>query len=144
MEGDAVNRWLILVATVAVDLAALTMGAWWVIVLTGLVVGVAVPGRAAFTAMIAGTVAAGAASLVWQGGARTLDIADLTGAIALNTRGLGWAVLAVTLVYIALLALAGGWLGAAARRAVAGVRPAPAEPTEPSTDPLVDRKDEHV
>ncbi|GAA3816026.1 hypothetical protein GCM10022226_40960 [Sphaerisporangium flaviroseum] len=144
MEGDAVNRWPILVATLAVDLIALSLGWWWVIPLTGLAVAAAVPGRAAFTAMLAGTLMAGAASLVWQGGARTLDVADLTGAIALNTRGLGWAVVAATLVYIVLLAVAGAWLGAAVRRAGAGIRATGVADVEPVTEPLEERKDQHV
>jgi len=131
---------LVAAAVAALDLACLSLGWWWVIVLAGLAVAVALPGRRPLSALLLGTVAASAVSLAWQGGARTLDVADLTGAIALNTRGLGWPVVAATLVYTLLLALAGAWLGAAARRVRADIRSGRAIRPEP-----VDTKeDEHV
>ncbi|NUP77248.1 MAG: hypothetical protein HOV96_06840, partial [Nonomuraea sp.] len=98
------KRPVLLMAAVAVlDLACLSFGWWWAVALAGLAVAVAAPGRRPLLALLAATLAAAAVSLVWQGGARTLDVADLTGAMALNTRGLGWAVIAATLAYTLLL-----------------------------------------
>ncbi|GGS82808.1 hypothetical protein ACFFV7_45350 [Nonomuraea spiralis] len=139
------KRQALLAAAVTVaDLAGLSLGWWWVIPLAGLVVGAAAPVRRPVPALLAATAVAGAASLVWQGGARTLDAADLAGAMALNARGLGWVVVAVTLVYTLLLALAGAWIGGAARRLGADVRSGRAARLGPGSGSLDTKEDEHV
>lgn len=139
------KRLALLAPAVAVlDLACLSIGWWWAIALVGLLVAVVAAGWRPLSALLLGTLAAVAVSLIWQGGARTLDVADLTGAMALNTRGLGWVVIAATLVYTLLLALTGAWLGAAARRVRADIRSGqPAQP-EPGAGSLDTKEDEHV
>jgi hypothetical protein len=139
------KRLVLLAAVVAVlDLACLSLGWWWAIAVVGLAVAAVAAGRRPLSALVLGTLAAAAVSLVWQGGARTLDVADLTGAMALNTRGLGWAVIAATLAYTLLLVLTGAWLGAATRRVRADIRSGqPARP-EPGAGSLDTKEDEHV
>lgn len=107
-----------LAGTAVVDFAALAFGWWWITIVVGLVVAVLRPGTAAVLALLAGTLLGWIGSLLWQGGSRYGEVADVAGAMALQARGMGWLVLAVTLVYAALLALTGAWLGAAARRLV--------------------------
>ena len=111
----------VVLATAIVDFAGLSLGWWWVTVLTAAVVAGAIRGRAGVAALLAGTVLAWAGALSWQSGGRTIDVANLVGAMAFNGRGLGWVVLIVTFLYAVLLALAGAWLGAAARRVVVEV-----------------------
>jgi uncharacterized oligopeptide transporter (OPT) family protein len=119
MEVDLMKAWLapgVSALTAAVDLTALLLGWWWATFVAAAVAAGLLVGKRIVAAVLVGTLVAWGISLPAQAGARTIDVADLVGALALNTRGLGWLVIVVTLVYALLLALAGTWLGAAARR----------------------------
>jgi hypothetical protein len=118
------------------ELGANSRGLWWVTVLAGVVVGVAAGARYVL-ALAVGTVLAWGVGIVLESGSRTVDIAGVVSAMALGARGLGWAVVVLTLVYAVLLALAGCWLGAAARRLLVGYRgeePARTETVAASTE----------
>jgi hypothetical protein len=112
----------VVLATAVVDFAGLSLGWWWVTTLTAVAVAVAVRGRAGLAALLVGTMLGWAGALLWQSGSRTVEVANLVSAMAFNSRQHGWVVLIVTFTYAVLLALAGAWLGAAARRVVAGAR----------------------
>jgi hypothetical protein len=122
----------VLAATAIVEFGTLGLGWWWIAPLAGLAVAAVLPGRWPVAAVAAGTVLAWTASLLWQSEGRALDVADLVGAMALNARGLGWAIVAVTLLYAVLLTLTGAWLGAAARRFAAARRARRAAEPEPA------------
>jgi hypothetical protein len=123
----------VLVGAAVIEFGGLALGWWWVTAVVGLLVAAIAPGRAAVFALICGTLLGWAGALLWQSGSRLRDVADLVGAIALRARGMGWAVLAVTLAYAVLLALAGAWTGAAARRLV---RDRTVDADEPEARPL--------
>lgn len=121
-----------------VEFGAGSVGLWWVTFALGLVAGVLAGGRY-LAALTIGTVLAWAVGILVESGSRTFDVAGVVSALALNARGLGWLIVVITIVYSALLVLAGCWLGAAARHLFTGYRrdDAPvagqAELTEPST-----------
>lgn len=138
-----------LLATALVNLGGLALGWWWVTVLTALAVAALVRGAAMVAAVVAGTLLAWGAALLWQSGGRTVDVANFVGAMAFNGRGLGWVVLIVTFAYAVLLALAGAWLGAAGRRVVVEFRANKAKAPEPVESVLAEQEDrieeeEHV
>ncbi|GAB2813244.1 hypothetical protein [Lentzea nigeriaca] len=107
---------VIAVAVAALDAAALLVGWWWVTVLVAAVAVYRFAGKRVLLAVLAGTVVAWGASMAAQAGSQLGAVADLVAAMALNGRGLGWVVIVVSLVYALLLALAGSWVGGAARR----------------------------
>lgn len=120
--------WLaaILIGAVVIALAN-HRGWWWLTVLIGVLVGLGLRG-----ARMTISVALLAALLGWGGDlalqARSVDIVGAAGVVAAIlglSRGAGAVVIGVALLFAALLALGGVWLGAAFRRAVvAFVRPA--------------------
>jgi hypothetical protein len=126
MEVDVRNAGLLLGLTAAVDAGALLLGWWWVTFVAAAVLVGLLPGKRIVAAVVVGALLAWGLSLYGQAGSRIGDVGDLVGALALNTRGLGPLVIALTLGYALLLALAGTWLGAAARRLIAATK-APAE-----------------
>lgn len=118
------------VVTVLVELGALNLGWWWVTVLVGLAVAVALRGLAALGVLLVGTLLAWAGAMLWQSGSRTGDVADLLGAIIFNSQGMGWLIMIITFCWAALLALVGAWVGAAVRRTVVARRTAAATSVE--------------
>ncbi|HEY0449147.1 hypothetical protein [Actinophytocola sp.] len=108
--------------TAAVTIAGLWVGGWWPTVVIAAVVTVMWAGKRACVAMLGGTVVAWVALGFWQSGSRVLDVADLVGELALDQRGLRWVVVALTVLYAAVLALAGAWVGGAVRRLVVASR----------------------
>jgi hypothetical protein len=119
------SRVLIAVAVlvVIVEFLGNNLGLWWITLAVGVAVGLVLR-RGALAGLLLGTLAAWALGILTQAGGQTLGIARVVSAFALNTSGLGWAVLALTFVYALLLALCGTWIGAAARRASGSRRPA--------------------
>ncbi|SFR29117.1 hypothetical protein SAMN04488564_11741 [Lentzea waywayandensis] len=107
---------IVAVAVAALDAAALLVGWWWVTALVAALVVYRFAGKRVLLAVLAGTAVAWGASMVAQAGTRMSAVGDLVAAMALNTRGLGWAVVGVSLVYALLLALAGSWVGGVVRR----------------------------
>ncbi|MCP2200994.1 hypothetical protein [Lentzea flava] len=107
---------LIIAAVAALDAAALLVGWWWVTILVAALTVFRFAGTRVLLAVLAGTVVAWGASMAAQAGSQLGAVADLVAAMALNNRGLGWVVIVVSLVYALLLALAGSWIGGAARR----------------------------
>lgn len=126
-------------AVLVLDLAGLAAGWWWVAAPVAAVAALLIRGRLAAAAQIAAAVLAWAVDLALVAGRDTGRIAGLVGAVALGTAGQGWLALTATGVLALLLALAGGWLGAAVRRTLPSrpraevpVSPAPQEAAEPA------------
>jgi hypothetical protein len=109
-----------------------SLSLWWITLLVGIATGWLRPRRGT-VALAAGTILGWGAGILVESGGRTLDIAGVVSALALSARNLGWLIITITLVYAVLLALAGSWLGAAARRMVAAYRRGEAAP-QPEED----------
>ena len=117
-------RTVLIAAAVAVlDAAGLLAGWWWVTVAVAALAVYRFAGKRVLLAVLAGTALAWGLSMLAQAGSRLGAVADLVAAMALDTRGAGWVVIVVTLVYALLLALAGSWIGGVVRR-VSQSRPA--------------------
>lgn len=109
-----------------------SLSLWWVTLLAGIAAGW-VGRRGAIVALTAGTVLAWAVGILLESGSRTFDVGGVLFAMAFNARSLGWTVVIVAVIYAVLMALAGAWLGGAARRIVGAYRGGPATTDEAGT-----------
>jgi len=98
-----------------VELGAGALGLWWVTVLVGVAVGASTLRRRLW-ALLAGTAVGWVAGILLQSGGKTIQIGGVVSAEIFNARSLGVLILVVAVIYAFLLALAGAWIGAAARR----------------------------
>jgi hypothetical protein len=122
------------VVLTAVDWIGTSQGWWWVLLLASMVLG-AVVGRWRALLIAAATAAAswGAILIIVATEGSVPRIAQVAGALAGLSNGAGPVVIAVTVLFAALLGAAGGWLGVAARRVVRPV----ARPVAPvAADPV--------
>jgi hypothetical protein len=101
-----------------VELGAGALGLWWVTVLVGVAVGASTLRRRLW-ALLAGTAVGWVAGILLQSGGKTIQIGGVVSAEIFNARSLGVLILVVAVIYAFLLALAGAWIGAAARRLTA-------------------------
>jgi len=119
------TRWRVLtamaIAIAVIQLVGNSFGLWWIALGTGIAAGL-LRRRGAIAGLAIGTVVAWGAGIIAQSGGQTLGIAGVVSALTLGARALGWVIVALAVVYALLLALAGAWLGAAARRATYGHR----------------------
>jgi hypothetical protein len=118
------RRGLLPLAILTVGLAEFAgniLGLWWLTFALGIAAGW-LGGRRYLGALYAGTVLGWAVGVLLQSGDRTLDVAGIVSAMVLGARGLGWLIVVIMLVYAVLLASAGAWLGASARRLVLAYR----------------------
>ncbi len=109
-----------------------SLSLWWITLLAGIAAGW-VGRRGALVALTAGTVLAWAVGILLESGSRTFDVGGVLFAMAFNARSLGWTVVIVAVIYAVLMALAGAWLGGAARRITQAYRGEPATPDEAGT-----------
>jgi hypothetical protein len=129
-----------------VELGAGALGLWWVTAVVGGVVGASTLRRRLW-ALMAGTAVGWLVGILLQSGGQTIQIGGVVSAEVLNARSLGWLIVVVAVVYAFLLALAGAWIGASARRLIARdrARSALAEPVavpDPAAEPEEARKAE--
>jgi hypothetical protein len=109
-----------------VELGGNALGLWWLTFVVGIAAGW-LGGRRYLGALVAGTLLGWTVGILLQSGGRTLDVGGFVSAMVLGAKGLGWVIVVITLVYALLVASAGAWLGAAARRLVLGSRGRAAE-----------------
>lgn len=128
--------------TAVLEAGGLVLGWWWATVAVAAVVAIACRGGRVLLAVVAGTLVAWAALVLWASDGRFGAVADLVGALAFDRRGTAWAVIAVTALYAVVLALAGAWAGAAVRRRFLPAHPdaaaagSSADPERPAADPV--------
>lgn len=103
-------------ATVVVESVGLSLGWYAIAVLAGIAVGLVV--RNGWITFGATTVLTWTALMLWHSDGQIMAIADLVGTMLTGQRGVGWLILVVTYLLALGSALAGVWLGAAARRTV--------------------------
>lgn len=109
------------VVVAAVDFLGLLPGWWWLTSVVAFLAALLLRGAAAFWWMVLGSLVGWTAMLLWHGGSDIPRIASLVGELAVNTSGLGWAVVVLTYLLVLLLALTAGWLGSQLRRVVTPV-----------------------
>lgn len=110
------------IAAAALDFLGLLPGWWWLTSVVAFLAVLLLPGAAVFWWTVLGSLVGWTAMLLWHGGGDLGRIADLVGELALNAKGLGWAVISLTYLLALLLALTAGWLGGQVRRLVGGSR----------------------
>jgi hypothetical protein len=98
-----------------VELGANALGLWWVTVLIGIAAG-AVRARRRILGLLAATALGWAVGIVLSSGSETFQIGGEVTAEVFNARAIGWSLIIIAVLYAFLLALAGAWVGAAARR----------------------------
>jgi CBS domain containing-hemolysin-like protein len=105
----------VVLITALVELGAGFLGLWWVTVLAGVLLGASTL-RHRILALLAATAIAWIAGILLESGSLTFQIAGVVSAEVFNARALGWMIVVLTAGYALLLALAGAWIGGAARR----------------------------
>jgi hypothetical protein len=128
--------YVVALSVAAADYLALFPG-WWAVTLAIAVgVSVTVRGRAAFGAVLIGSVAGWTAMLATQGLGRLGRTADLVGALATGQPGQSWLTFTLTYATVLGLALAGTWFGAAIRRLFSAAPAVAPLADVPAADPM--------
>ena len=117
-----------------VDFVGLLPGWWWLSSVVAFLAALLLRGTAVFWWMVLGSLVGWTAMLLWHGGTDIGRIGNLVGELALNTTGLGWAVITATYLLDLLLTLTAGWLGRQVRHIISSPanRPPDHEPHHPS------------
>jgi hypothetical protein len=110
----------------AVIWAANQVGLWWVTALVGVAIGLALRGTPRIIAAASLAAVAGwGLAMLWQSLGADIGGAAATVALIMGFGRSGVIVILLALIFAWLLALAGAWLGAAARRAIPQVTSRP-------------------